>query len=69
MRHFDEIFAIAADRHGGPAALEGKLTKPDPEITALPEDRWLSVMTRCVFNAELQLEGHRGQMGRVRARL
>ncbi|MCG7627397.1 DNA-3-methyladenine glycosylase I [Epibacterium sp. MM17-32] len=51
MRHFDEIFAIAANRHGGPAALDGKLTKPDPQITARPEDRWLSVMTRCVFNA------------------
>ncbi|KIC21647.1 DNA-3-methyladenine glycosylase I [Leisingera sp. ANG-Vp] len=51
MRSFDEIYAISADRHGGPGALEEKLGKPDPEITKLPEDRWLSVMTKCIFQA------------------
>ncbi|MBY6138819.1 DNA-3-methyladenine glycosylase I [Leisingera daeponensis] len=51
MRSFDEIHAISADRHGGPAALEEKLTRPDPKITELPEDRWLSVMTKCIFQA------------------
>ena len=51
MRSFDEIYAISADRHGGPAALEEKLSKPDPKVTALPEDRWLSVMTKCIFQA------------------
>ena len=51
MRTFDEIFAIAANRHGGAGALEAKLVKPDPEVTRLPEDRWLSVLTRCIFQA------------------
>ncbi|CUH99617.1 DNA-3-methyladenine glycosylase I [Leisingera aquaemixtae] len=51
MRSFDEIYAISADRHGGPAALEEKLSKPDPKAADLPEDRWLSVMTKCIFQA------------------
>lgn len=51
MRSFDEIYAISADRHGGPAALEEKLSKPDPKVTELPEDRWLSTMTKCIFQA------------------
>ncbi len=51
MRSFDEIHAISADRHGGPAALEEKLTKPDPKVTELPEDRWLATMTKCIFQA------------------
>jgi 3-methyladenine DNA glycosylase Tag len=51
MRSFDEIYAISADRHGGPEALEAKLVKPDPDITQLPEDRWLSIMTKCIFQA------------------
>ena len=53
MRTYDEIFQIAADRHGGPAALTAKLSKPTPraKLAKLPEDRWLSMMTRCVFNA------------------
>ncbi|MFW8593481.1 DNA-3-methyladenine glycosylase I [Cribrihabitans neustonicus] len=51
MRTFEEIHAIAAGRHGGPAALEARLVRPDPEVSALPEDRWLSVMTKCVFQA------------------
>ena len=53
MHHFDEIHALAAARHGGPAALEAKLTRPASaaELAALPEDRWLSVITKCVFQA------------------
>lgn len=53
MRHFEEIFAIAADRHGGPAALEAKLSKPKSpaELAAMPDDRWLSIITKCVFQA------------------
>lgn len=53
MRTFDEIFKIAADRHGGAEALNAKLSKPTPnaKLAKLPEDRWLSMMTRCVFNA------------------
>ncbi|MGR3759006.1 DNA-3-methyladenine glycosylase I [Roseobacteraceae bacterium NS-SX3] len=51
MRTFDEIYAISAGRHGGAKALEAKLPKPDPDAAALPEDRWLAVITRCVFQA------------------
>ncbi len=53
MRTFDEIFEIAADRHGGAAALEAKLGKPTAKtkLTKVSEDRWLAMMTRCVFNA------------------
>lgn len=51
MRSFDEIYAISADRHGGPQALEGNLARPDPKVTELPEDRWLATMTKCIFQA------------------
>ncbi|QMU58720.1 MAG: 3-methyladenine DNA glycosylase [Boseongicola sp.] len=53
MRSFDEIYQIAADRHGGSHALAEKLSPPPPpaEIATRPEDRWLSMMTRGVFQA------------------
>ncbi|WP_170758703.1 DNA-3-methyladenine glycosylase I [Ruegeria lacuscaerulensis] len=53
MHTFDEIFAIAADRHGGPDALEKKLSKPKSvtELAAMPDDRWLSVITKTIFQA------------------
>lgn len=53
MRTFEEIYAIAAERHGGATALDAKIGKPSSKATVaqLPEDRWLSMMTRCVFNA------------------
>lgn len=51
MRHFDELYAIAADRKGGPDALEDLIPQPDPYVTALPEDRWLSLFTKGVFQA------------------
>ncbi|WP_372885745.1 DNA-3-methyladenine glycosylase I [Shimia sp.] len=51
MRHFDELFDIAAQRKGGAEALAALLTRPDPEVTTLPEDRWLAIMTKCIFQA------------------
>ena len=51
MRSFEQIFDISADRHGGAQALEAKLLRPDPDVATLAEDRWLSLMTRCVFQA------------------
>ena len=53
MRSFDEIYAIAADRKGGPDALEDLLVKPaSPEdLAKIPEDRWLSQFTKCIFQA------------------
>lgn len=53
MRTFDEIFDISAARHGGPDALEAMLHKPKSpeELAAMPEDRWLAIITKCVFQA------------------
>jgi 3-methyladenine DNA glycosylase Tag len=55
MRRFAEIFALAAQRKGGAAALEAMLTQtasrtPD-EIAAIPDDRILAEMTRRIFYA------------------
>ena len=53
MHDFDHIFDIAAERHGGRSALEAKLTRPlsAEQLAAIPEDRWLSTMTKCIFQA------------------
>ena len=53
MQSFDRIFAIAASRKGGAAALEAVLTRPKSaaDLAAIPDDRWLSAMARCVFQA------------------
>lgn len=53
MRHFDDILAIAAARKGGAEALEAMLSPPlsPAELATVPEDRWLSTMARCVFQA------------------
>ncbi|GAA6161534.1 DNA-3-methyladenine glycosylase I [Ruegeria sp. HU-ET01832] len=53
MHHFDDIFRMAADRHGGADALNSQLETPKSpeELADLPEDRWLSVMTKCIFQA------------------
>ena len=53
MRHFEKIYQISADRHGGPAELESKLSKPKPiaELVAMSDDRWLSIITKTVFQA------------------
>ncbi len=53
MHHFDEIYEISAARHGGPEQLESKLSKPKSiaELEALPDDRWLSIITKTIFQA------------------
>lgn len=53
MLHFDELFDIAAGRHGGDDALNAKLSRPKSaaDLAAIPEDRWLSTLTKCVFQA------------------
>lgn len=53
MRSFDEIFEIAAGRQGGRDALEAKMPPPLPpaELAAIPDDRWLACMTKCIFNS------------------
>ncbi|MHA6264897.1 DNA-3-methyladenine glycosylase I [Arenibacterium sp. CAU 1754] len=53
MRDLEQIHAIAAERKGGAAALEALLSKPlSPEdLARIPDDRWLSAMAKCVFQA------------------
>ena len=55
MRPFAEIFAEAARRKGGVAALERILSetasRPPAEIAAIPDDRILAEMTRRIFYA------------------
>ena len=55
MQSFTEIYDRAAERKGGEAALEGQLaewrSKPRDEVAATPDDRWLSQMSRGVFQA------------------
>lgn len=53
MRSFDEIFEIAAGRHGGAGELEKKLSKPltAEHLAAKTDDRWLAGMTKSIFQA------------------
>jgi 3-methyladenine DNA glycosylase Tag len=53
MRSFDEIYQISAQRQGDEAALEALLSKPKTQdaLLQIPEDRWLSAMTRGIFQA------------------
>ena len=53
MRAFDEIFEVSAKRQGGAKALNDRLEKPKSpaELAAIPDDRWLSQMTKCIFQA------------------
>ena len=55
MRTFAEIYAEAAERKGGAAALEALIAdqarKGRAELLATPDHRWLAQMTRCVFQA------------------
>ena len=53
MRKFMQIHAIAAKRKGGADALEALLDKPKSKskLAAVPDDRWLSCMAKCVFQA------------------
>ena len=52
MRSFEEIFAIAKDRHGAELAEKiGNGPKPAAELRKIPEDRWLSIFTKVTFQA------------------
>lgn len=53
LRTFADIRARAADRKGGEAALSALLPtmKTAAELAAIPDDRWLSMFSRCVFQA------------------
>lgn len=53
MRDFEDIYAIAVDRKGGPAALDELLLTPltPVQLTATDDDRWLAAMAKCLFQA------------------
>ena len=53
MQSFDAIYEIAANRKGGADAFEKTLSKPKSvaELSAIPDDRWLSMMSKCIFQA------------------
>ncbi len=48
-----DLYAVAADRKGGAAAFEATLTDPKPvdALAAIPDDRWLSEISKRVFQA------------------
>ena len=53
LADFDDLFATASARKGGAAAFEEMLpqVKPPAELAAIPDDRWLSQMAKCIFQA------------------
>ena len=52
MRSFDEIYAIARDRHGDALAEKiGNGPQSAKALAAIPEDRWLAQFTKVVFQA------------------
>ena len=53
MRKFDELIDIAAARKGGLDELEKLLAGPQKkaELEKTGDDRWLSCMTKCIFQA------------------
>ena len=53
MRTFQEIYNISTVRKGGETALEALLDKPKSpaQLAAMPDDRWLACLTKCVFQA------------------
>lgn len=55
MRAFADIYAEAAKRKGGPAALEALIAehraKSPADLAAIPDHRWLAQMSKCVFQA------------------
>ncbi|MGI9437533.1 MAG: DNA-3-methyladenine glycosylase I [Geminicoccaceae bacterium] len=53
LRSFDELFAIAAARKGGADAFEQTLASPrtERELARIPDDRWLSEMSKRAFQA------------------
>lgn len=53
LKPFDDLFAIAAARKGGLDAFNATLPEilSPKTLEAIPDDRWLSQMTRCIFQA------------------
>lgn len=53
MRSFDDLYAMAAANKGGEAAVDAALDDPKgrDDLAAIPDDRWLSTLSRIVFSA------------------
>ena len=53
MRKFDDLLAMAAERKGSFGAVLDPIERPFPseDLSAITDDRWLSMMTKCVFRA------------------
>lgn len=53
MQAFEALYRVAAGRKGGSATFEDTLTNPKntAELAAIPDDRWLSMMSKCVFQS------------------
>lgn len=54
MRNIDEIYSIACDRHGEDNIrnfLADSKPKSAAELSKTPDDRWLAMATKCVFQA------------------
>ena len=51
MRGVDEIFDITAARKGDAEAVNSLIDKPKSvaELSIISEDRWLAILTKCVF--------------------
>ena len=53
MRNFDALLAIAAERKGSVETVLASIEVPKSaeDLAKIPEDRWLAMMTKCVFRA------------------
>lgn len=53
MRKFDDLLAIAAERKGSFGAVLDAVERPksQEDLARIADDRWLSMMTKCVFRA------------------
>ncbi len=53
MRKYDDLLVMAAEKKGSFGAVLDGIDRPKPieELAAIPDDRWLSMMTKCVFRA------------------
>jgi hypothetical protein len=53
MTSFEKLYQIAVSNYGSMLDLEAALPMPktDEDLEDIPDDRYLSMMTRCVFRA------------------
>ncbi len=58
MRKYDDLLVMAAEKKGSFGAVLDAIDRPKPleELAAIPDDSWLSMMTKCVFRAGFNWE-------------